>query len=312
MERTPVAHDDFTPLLTTTDWNEEWKALQQRRRPPDDAAWWDKRAATFRTHDAPSAYTDQFLALAAIRPDETVFDMGCGNGALALPLATAGHPVIAADFSRGMLDDLAAKAAARGVEDCIECVCLSWEDDWATAGFGANCVDVALASRSVATADLGAALEKLSSVARRRACATLTTGPSPHVDVTVFEGLGLPVPKSFDYLYALLVLTEQGYQPELRLIASERIRSYHNVEEAAASLAAMIEKHAGRAAAPDQIAAALEQLPAWVAEHLVPNERTGADDGHGGTEKALRLRDPRPVQWAFLSWDTSRTPHPAW
>ena len=57
MERTPVAHDDFTPLLTTTDWNEEWKALQQRRRPPDDAAWWDKRAATFRTHDAPSAYT---------------------------------------------------------------------------------------------------------------------------------------------------------------------------------------------------------------------------------------------------------------
>ena len=74
-----MAHDDFTPLLTTTDWNEEWKALQQRRRPPDDAAWWDKRAATFRTHDAPSAYTDQFLALAAIRPDETVFDMGCGN-----------------------------------------------------------------------------------------------------------------------------------------------------------------------------------------------------------------------------------------
>ena len=72
----------------------------------------------------------------------------------------------------------------------------------------------------------------------------------------------------------------------------------------------MIEKHAGRAAAPDQIAAALEQLPAWVAEHLVPNERAGADDGHGGTEKALRLRDPRPVQWAFLSWDTSRTPHP--
>lgn len=304
--------DDFAPLLTTTDWNGEWKELQKRRRPPDSAAYWDKRAPTFSTRDAPSAYTDQFLALAALKPGETVFDMGCGNGALALPLAAAGHPVIAADFSRGMLNDLAAKATARGVEDRIERVCLSWEDDWAAAGFEANCVDVALASRSVATADLGAALEKLSSVARRQACTTLTTGPSPHVDVTVFEGLGLPVPKSFDYLYALLALTELGYQPELRLIASERIRSYHNVEEAVVSLAAMIEKHAGRTAAPGQIATALEQLPAWVAERLVPNERAGADDGHGSTEKALRLRDPRPVQWAFLAWDTSRPPHPAW
>ena len=40
-------HDEFTPLLTATDWNEEWKELQKVRRHADDAAFWDKRSATF-------------------------------------------------------------------------------------------------------------------------------------------------------------------------------------------------------------------------------------------------------------------------
>lgn len=325
--------DYFMPLLTTTDWNGEWKELQRRRRPPDDASYWDKRAATFRTKDAPSAYTDQFLAFAAVEPGATVLDMGCGNGALALPLASDNHEVIAADFSQGMLDDLASKAAARGVAERIRPLLLSWEDDWDAAGLGENCVDVAVASRSVATADLGAALRKLSRAARQRACATLTTGPSPHVNPSVVEALGLPVPKNYDYLYAYLVLTQMGYTPELRLIQSHRIRTYDNVEEATAAIASMIEKYVapelarreetGVAPAPstgaphtlscDQLVSqAFEQLPRWVEDNLVPNEHAGEDDGHGGIEKPLRLREPRPIQWAFLSWDTTRTPPIAW
>lgn len=304
--------DDFAPLLTTTDWNGEWKELQKRRRPPDSAAYWDKRAPTFSTRDAPSAYTDQFLALAALEPGETVFDMGCGNGALALPLAAAGHEVIAADFSQGMLDDLAAKAAARAVADRIRPVRLSWADDWKATGFGENCVDVAVASRSLSTADLGDSLAKLSAVARRGACATLATGPSPHVDPHVLEALGLPVRKNYDHLYALLILTQMGYQPEVRLIASHRVRTYDSAEEATASLLAMIEKFAAPEADPAALTTALDRLPRWVEENLVPNENAGADDHHGSVEKPLRLREPRPVQWAFLSWDTSRLPRPAW
>ena len=99
-------HDEFTPLLTTTDWNEEWKELQKVRRHADDAAFWDKRSATFTTKDAPNLYVEKFLEYAEIRPGETVFDMGCGTGALAVPLGEAGHKVVAADFSQGMLDQM--------------------------------------------------------------------------------------------------------------------------------------------------------------------------------------------------------------
>lgn len=304
--------DGFTPLLTSTDWNGEWKELQRRRRPPDNAEYWDKRAATFRTKDAPSAYTDQFLDFADICPDETILDMGCGNGALALPLASEGHRVVAADFSRGMLDDLAQKASARNVLNRIELTHLSWEDDWGNAGLGGNSVDVALASRSIATADLAASLAKLSTVARRKACVTLAAGPSPHVDPNVLAALGLPAPKSHDYLYAMLVLTQMGYLPELRFIESNRVRTYTDEAEALANITAMIEKFATREADARMIKTALEQLPGWLEDNLVPNEHAGADDGHGGIEKPWRLREPRPVLWAFLSWGTVRMPHAAW
>ena len=80
----------FTPLLSTYDWNEEWKELQKQRKSPDDASFWDKRSATFSTKDAPNPYVERFLELAAIKPGETVFDMGCGTGALTIPFGPVG------------------------------------------------------------------------------------------------------------------------------------------------------------------------------------------------------------------------------
>ena len=165
-------HDEFTPLLTATDWNEEWKELQKVRRHADDAAFWDKRSATFTTKDAPNLYVEKFLEYAEIRPGETVFDMGCGTGALAVPLGEAGHKVVAADFSQGMLDQMQARLDAAGVRTVFPKL-MSWEDDWPAFGVREGMTDVAVASRSIATADLRDALLRLTEVARRRVCITL-------------------------------------------------------------------------------------------------------------------------------------------
>lgn len=171
-------HDEFTPLLTATDWSEEWKELQKVRRHADDAAFWDKRSATFTTKDAPNLYVEKFLEYAEIRPGETVFDMGCGTGALAVPLGEAGHKVVAADFSQGMLDQMQARLDAAGVRTVFPKL-MSWEDDWPAFGVREGMTDVAIASRSIATADLRDALLRLTEVARRRVCITLATGSSP-------------------------------------------------------------------------------------------------------------------------------------
>ena len=216
--KTPV-----TPTLTTTDWNEEWKALQVARAHPDNAEEWNERAKTFPTkHGGQFGYVGQFLAHTDIQPGETVLDMGCGTGALATPLAQAGHSVIAADFAQGMLDAMCADQAEQGVVG-VTPLLLSWSDDWEAHGLTENCVDVAIASRSIMTADLKDSLCRLTRVARRRVFITLAYGSSPRVDARLVQACGFRERVGSDFLYAFNILANMGYAPEVSYISGTRL-----------------------------------------------------------------------------------------
>lgn len=301
----PTTNGSFTPLLTTTDWNVEWKELQRTRRATDDAAHWDARSKTFRRTDAPSPYVGRFLEMARVLPGETVLDMGCGSGALAVPLAVAGHTVIAADFSEGMLARTREECGAAGV-DSVKTMLLSWADDWTAHGLGPNSVDVALASRSIATDDLEAALMKLTSAARRRACVTLTTGASPRTDARVLAALDLQRVLGSEHLYAFAILTRAGLEPTVDYIVSERIDTYASPEDALARLEKMVRDACGTRISKAAVDAALERLPLWVETELVPNEHVGESDGRGSLQGAWRLQTPQKNTWAFLAWDCSQ------
>ena len=147
--------------------------------------------------------------------------MGCGTGALAVPLGEAGHKVVAADFSQGMLDQMQARLNEAGVRTVFPKL-MSWEDDWPAFGVREGMTDVAVASRSIATADLRDALLRLTEVARRRVCITLATGSSPRVDERILAAVGLPAVLGRDYLYAFNILADEGIRAEVRYIDSTR------------------------------------------------------------------------------------------
>lgn len=287
--------------LPSRDWGAEWRALQKARRRADDASYWDKRAATFSSKDAPNPYVERFLELADVRPGESVLDMGCGTGALSVPLGAAGHPVIAADFSRGMLDMLKDALSARGVT-CVTPLLMSWEDDWDAHGVGEGAVDVCLASRSVAVDDLKAALARLTRVARRRVCVTLSTGSSPRTDERALEAVGLGGASGRDYLYAFNILASLGIHPEVSYIRSERCDTFGSLDEACARYERMV-RDAAVLAAPAELESACARLCPWLSDQLVANEDAGKLDSHGVAQGALRLREPRTITWAFLAWD---------
>ena len=74
----------------------------------------DERSQNY-AKDTNDSYARDFIEKMALKTKSLVFDMGCGTGSLAVPLAKQGHGVIAADFSKGMLKRLREAAHAQGV-----------------------------------------------------------------------------------------------------------------------------------------------------------------------------------------------------
>lgn len=300
-----AAGEGFRPLLTSADWNAEWKQVQRARRAPDGAAFWDERAKTFTAKDAPDAYVDEFLRLAGVRPGESVLDMGCGTGALSAPLAAAGSAVVAADFSSGMLDAARARFAQAGVAASVEAKLMGWDDDWEACGVGPKSVDVCLASRSLSVADLRSALGKLSRTARRRVCMTVSANASPRVDARALAAFGLQGDVGSDFLYTFNVLAGMGARPEVAYIASPRSDVFGSFEQAHEAYGRMVRD---ACASEEEAACMLRRLGPWLEDQLVAAD--GADAGRaagaGAGSAPLRLREPRVALWAFVAWDVGR------
>lgn len=294
----PTQEDEAQRLdaLGKTDWAAVWRVLQIKRRVADDAAYWDERSKTFGANDKPNDYAQRFLELANVKPGESVFDMGCGNGALALPLAAAGHEVLAVDFSRGMLDRLEHDAARRNVTG-ITTKLASWDDDWKAAGILPNSHDVAFASRSIATADLKDSLLRLNAVARRKCCITLATSYSPRCDEAILRAIGFDALVGRDFWYAVNILMQMGMLPDVRYIESARFDAYESREEAWENVLLMLE-NALKADSAHDAADARKRLRAWFDENLSLKPHAGKDG-----QDVYMFAQPRVVTWAFISWD---------
>lgn len=292
---------EFTPKLTTTDWGDEWRELQRFRRHRDDAAYWDRRSATFTTKDSPNPYVERFLELAGLREGETVFDMGCGTGALAIPAAERGHKVVAADFSQGMLDRMQEELDARGLRTVFP-KRMSWEEPWEQHGVREGMVDVCFASRSISVDDMRDALLRLDKVARRRVCVTLPTAASPRSDARILREVGIEELPGADYLYAVNILAAEGIMPEVAYIKSARKDTFDSLQEAYEAFVQMVD--APRLGVTDgQREEARGRLRDWLRAHAVENPDAGKPDKKGVPQGALCLDEPRVLTWAFVSWD---------
>ena len=227
-------------------------------------------------------------------------------------MATRGHKVIVGDFSSGMLAKLRENMALRDIKvaESLDALTpgsvfplrMSWEDDWSQFGLRENMADVAFASRSIAVADLRSALRKLSSIARRRCCITMTTGTSPRVDARVLAELGVGAELNRDYIYAFGMLAQAGFEPEVRYIHSSRKDSFESKDDAFGDFSQMIDIGAPTLSEVERLQAQAN-LREWLAEHLVDNPEAGMPDKKGYPQGPLTLDYQRIVPWAFISWN---------
>lgn len=266
------------------DWRALWAGERQKRDNLEDAAYWNKKAQRFTATCQRSPYAQEYLRLAAVRPGESVIDMGCGSGTLALPLASEGHAVVACDISTGMLERLTEQAQASGVADRIDARELSWLASWDDLPVA----DVFLASRSLYTGDLYQTILKIEQHARRRVCLTVSTKDGPAHDGTMLRAIGCQTPVKEEYVYIANLLMQMGRYPELAYISHVKPVFGDTPEQVREEF----EREDGPFTAQES-----QLLDEFIArEFSLP-----AEEG----DSMVRRYD-RPVRWAFIAWDVPR------
>ncbi len=178
--------------------------------PPEQ---WDERATHAHWDQGKLTYTDPLLEFIAVRPNETVLDIGCGPGTLAIPLAEQCQEVFALDFSPKMLEQLTQAAQTNGLPN-ITTFLKGWDDCWDNVPKA----DVVLASRSTLVPDLDAMIAKLHGHCLDRVVVTATTD-AHFFDDAIFKAIGREDDPGFPtYLYLVNRLHQMGIQCEIHFI----------------------------------------------------------------------------------------------
>lgn len=238
------------------------------------SADWDEKSSDMAQSTINSPYVNDFISRMNITGDEVILDIGCGPGALSIPLAKRVKEVIAIDFSAQMLEELKAYAAREGVTN-IKTYHIGWEDDWSHLPY----IDIVVASRSMEVADIDAALTKMSAHARKACYLTYKVGGS-FVDMNILDFIGKKIKTKPDYWYIPIILYDQGFLPRVDYIETGRgsVRSGSEeefVESLIWSIGTLEEEYQ-------------EKAREYYREVIVGQSKP-----------------PRAVNWAFIGWNTT-------
>ena len=286
----------------TIDWNELWRDVNNASRCTKNTTseFWDDFAETYWKKPKEcekDQYTEKFYEYMEIKPEESIFDMGCASGILAVPYAKRGHEVYAADYSPRMLEVLMQNAEEAGVADKIHPIRLDWNEDWSVRDLPV--CDVAIASRSLIYDDLTSSLKKLESVASRRICVGVWDTPTIGFDRYVAKAIGFERLGFASNSIIMGELMSRDVCPEMRIIKSPfRLARYESFEAGYEML---------KSSFVDTLTERQEKLlKEYCLEHLVHKQGKGFKSSRGDgqeLEDFWQLDHDEMSTIAFISWN---------
>lgn len=161
------------------------------------------------------SYLQQLTSKIDLQGAQTLFDMGCGPGTVSLALADKLTTIYGVDYSQGMLN-VAARRAAALKADNVHWIQRAWEEDWSDLP---RC-DIAVASRSTLVADMRRAMSKLNNQARLRVYTTHLVSTS-FVSPAIQRAAGREVVELPNYIFALNVLYQMGIYAHVDFIRGQ-------------------------------------------------------------------------------------------
>lgn len=204
------------PSIRDIDFGELYRQHMAAVGRPKSAAEWDARAEGAKLPTADSGYTAEFVRRMDLSGCDSLLDVGCGPGHIALAVAHRLRTVIGLDHSPRMLECFMENAQAQGASGARTTL-RSWYEDWDDVPV----CDVVVASRSTAVMDMADALRKLNAKARQRVYLTSLVG-GQFRDAGQLAASGQPVPPPLpDYLYIVNILHAMGIRARVDFIGAD-------------------------------------------------------------------------------------------
>ena len=211
---------------------------------PDDVDWvafwaeklaskkdknWDEAAAGFYRRTKKDDYNDALFSKLILDENDTVLDVGCGEGSITIPIAKKVKKVIGIDSSPKMLEFLKKRAEDNEIFN-IESILMPIEDiSYSEIGD----VDVVICSRSLnGIIPIDKVLTELNKIANK------------YVFITIFGPENKKIEKDFDrevniktedfpnYNYFFNILFNMGIYANIERFDLNNYREYNSIEEA--------------------------------------------------------------------------------
>lgn len=202
--------------ISNIDFNALYKEQKQSSDfKPKTREEWDAKAQDLNKRIHQSIYNEQFLSAVNTSGCNSLLDVGCGPGNLAIRFARKLPIIHAMDYSSEMLKYLLENAQTKKIEN-ISTYQLSWDDDWQDL----PSADIVVASRSMEVADMEKALQKLHNQAKKRVYLTYKVGGS-FLDHEMMEEIGKKIIPKPDYIYIVNILYSLGINAKVDFLESE-------------------------------------------------------------------------------------------
>ena len=197
------------------------------------AEYWNRRSQTFHCSWRDSNYAGELISRMDLRPEYSVLDVGCGCGAMAIPLAAKVNRVTALDISPVRLEKLLHKAAADGLDNIT-----ALNQDWNRVSIGQEIHqhDVVLLSRSVPVL-LSETLRKICLAAKLACYVTWRAERSDELEDEIAEAMGKNRPFYPDYSVICRMLSHMGITPRTETFETETEEQFPSLQEALLSMA---------------------------------------------------------------------------
>ena len=208
------------------DWVKFWGERLENKINKD----WDKAAPGFYKRTRKDDYQDALFDKLILDKNDTVLDVGCGEGSITIPIAKKVKKVIGVDSSPKMLEYLEKRAIENDVEN-IETILkpieeMTYED--------IGDVDVVVCSRSLnGIIPIDKTLEELNKIANKYVFITIFGPENKKIEKDFENEIGIKTEDFPDYNYFFNIMFNLGIYANIERFDLNNYREYDSIDEAA-------------------------------------------------------------------------------